>query len=99
MKNLSHVSRQQHGAALLTALVFLVMLTMLVLSSMNTNIMEERMAANSQEVNRSFQAAETGIATALDDSDAFATTNLATLDGTSGDTYNKPAITVGTYSE
>jgi len=84
----------QRGAALLTALVFLVLLTMLVLSSMNTNIMEERMAANSQEVNRAFQAAETGIETVMDDPDAFQTTNLPDLDGTTEDTYAKPALEI-----
>jgi type IV pilus assembly protein PilX len=86
-------ARPQRGAALLTALVFLVLLTMLVLSSMNTNIMEERMAANSQEVNRAFQAAETGIETAMDDSDAFQTTNT----GGAGDTYDKDPLDIGAY--
>ena len=89
--------RRQDGAALLTALIFLVLLTMLVLSSMGTNVMEERMAANSQEINRAFQTAETGLETVMNDSDAFNTTNLAILDGTSGDTYDKPADTVGDY--
>jgi type IV pilus assembly protein PilX len=84
----------QRGAALLTALVFLVLLTMLVLSSMNTNIMEERMAANSQEVNRAFQAAETGIETVMDDSDAFQTTHLAALDDGVDDTYAKPPLVI-----
>jgi type IV pilus assembly protein PilX len=87
---------RQQGAALLTALVFLVLLTMLVLSSMNSNIMEERMAANSQEINRVFQAAESGIAVVMNDGDAFQTTNLKDLDGTASDTYNKPAVSIGT---
>jgi Tfp pilus assembly protein PilX len=83
----------QRGAALLTALVFLVLLTMLVLSSMNTNIMEERMAANSQEVNRAFQTAESGIETAMDDSDAFQTTNTGGAD----DTYEKDPLNITGY--
>lgn len=91
--HVSTTAGSQRGAALLTALVFLVLLTMLVLSSMNTNIMEERMAANSQEVNRAFQAAETGIETAMDDSDAFQTTNT----GEVGDTYDKDPLDIGTY--
>ena len=85
----------QRGAALLTALVFLVLLTMLVLSSMNTNIMEERMAANAQEVNRAFQVAETGIETVMDDADAFQTTNTGGAD----DTYEKPPLDVGGTGE
>lgn len=61
----------QNGAALITALVLLVILTMLGLSSMSTNTMEERMAANSQEKNRTFQAAESGVDIAFDNADSF----------------------------
>jgi len=61
----------QQGAALITALVLLVILTMLGLSSMRTNVMEERMAANSQEIIRAFQAAESGLESAFGNSDAF----------------------------
>lgn len=61
----------QNGAALITALVMLVILTMLGLSSMSTNTMEERMAANSQESNRAFQAAEAGLDQAYADVDSF----------------------------
>jgi Tfp pilus assembly protein PilV len=67
----------QRGAALITALVFLVILTMLALSSMNTNIMDERMAGNSQEKNRAFQAAETALVVALENNDAFKITNYS----------------------
>lgn len=98
MKTNPTCPRPQRGAALLTALVFLVILTMLGISSMNTNILEERMAANSQEVNRVFQAAETGIDTVYDDADAFMTTNVSDLDGTASDTYAKPAVAVGDYN-
>ena len=73
--------KNQNGAALLFALVCLVILTMLALSSMNTNIMDERMAANSQEKNRAFQAAETTLAIALQNNDAYkATTFSDTVD-------------------
>jgi len=66
---------EQRGAALITALMMLVILTMLGLSSMNTTTMEERMAANSQEVNRAFQAASTGLEMAFNDSASFDTSN------------------------
>ena len=82
---------------LLTALIFLMILTMLAVSSMDTNVLEVRMAANSQDLNRAFQTAETGLQKVLFDDDAFQTTNLAALDGTEGDTYAKPAEEVGTY--
>jgi type IV pilus assembly protein PilX len=62
---------RQRGAALITALVLLVILTMLGLSSMTTNTMEERMSSNAQEKNRAFQAAEAGIQIAMTNSDTF----------------------------
>ena len=49
----------------------LVILTMLGLSSMRTNTMEERMASNTQEINRAFQTAESGLDTAYADANAF----------------------------
>ena len=62
---------EQRGAALITALVLLVILTMLGLSSMSTNTMEERMSSNAQEKNRAFQAAEAGIEIAMTNADTF----------------------------
>jgi Tfp pilus assembly protein PilX len=62
---------RQRGAALITALVLLVILTMLGLSSMTTNTMEERMASNAQEKNRAFQAAESGLNMAFTKQDSF----------------------------
>ena len=69
----------QKGAALITALVMLVILTMLGLSSIMTNTMNERMAANSQEVNRAFQAAETGLDLGYADADSFNINNTKVL--------------------
>ena len=66
---------QQNGAALITALVFLVILTMLALGSMSTSTLEERMAANSQEINRAFQTAESGLEIAFDDANSFSINN------------------------
>ena len=66
-----HTNNNQQGAALITALVMLVILTMLGLSSMSTNTMEERMAANTQESNRAFQAAESGLDQGYADADSF----------------------------
>lgn len=67
----------QKGAALITALVMLVILTMLGLSTLTTNTMNERMAANSQEVNRAFQAAESGLDLAYADVDSFNINNTS----------------------
>ncbi len=73
---------KQRGAALVTALVMLTILTLLALTSMSTNTLEEKMAANSQEVNRAFQTAETGLSLAIKDDDAFNTNNTVNDNGT-----------------
>ncbi len=86
-KTLNRTSDNQKGAALITSLVFLVILTMLALSSMNTNILGEKMAGNTQEKNRAFQAAETALAVALNNNLAF---------NTSG--YNSTVDDIGTYN-
>ena len=49
---------RQQGAVLIISLVFLIILTMLAITSMSTNTLEERMAANAVENNIVFQAAE-----------------------------------------
>lgn len=76
----------QQGAALLMALMFLVILTMIGFSSITSTTLEERMARNSRESNIAFQAAET----ALRDGE----TDLA---GT-GTSARVPAITVGDFT-
>jgi type IV pilus assembly protein PilX len=53
-------SRQQ-GAVLITSLIFLVVITMLVLSAMSTNTVEEKMVNNSLDRNAAFQAAEAAL--------------------------------------
>lgn len=90
-------SSHQNGAALITALVFLVIMTMLALSSMSTNTLEEKMAANSQEINRAFQTAETGLELVFDDEAAFNTVHRKELDGTADDTYDKSMGNIGDY--
>lgn len=91
---------KQQGAVLITALIMLVILTLLGLSSISTTTMEERMSANSQEITRAFQAASTGLAQVFDDEEAFATTNTLTVDGTADDPYDKSASvgSSGTYA-
>lgn len=85
----------ERGAALITALVFLVILTMLGLSSIGTTTMEERMAANAQEVNRAFQAASTGLEMAYNDGDAFDTSLTEANDGSGSDKYDKSDASIG----
>ena len=52
---------KQQGAVLITSLVFLIILTMLAVTSMSTNTLEEKMAANAVENNLVFQAAESAM--------------------------------------
>ncbi len=51
----------QSGAALVVALIILLVLTILGVSAMNTTSLEEKMAANAQELTRAFHAADSGI--------------------------------------
>lgn len=83
MKNqFSILNKGQSGAALITALVMMTIMTLLAITSMGTNTLEEKMAANSQEVNRAFQTAATGLQRVLDDNDAFDTNNKVDDNGT-----------------
>lgn len=53
--------RRQHGAVLIVALLFLVILTMLGLTAMSGTTMEERMAGNTRDINVAMQAAEAAL--------------------------------------
>ena len=59
------LSGKQDGAALVTSLVLLVIITVLAISGMNTATTELAMARNDQNYENAFQAAETGLETAL----------------------------------
>src|SRR5262245_48487105 len=59
-----HSRNNSKGAALVITLVFLVLLTILGLSSMGTTAIEEKMAHNARDRNLAFQAAETALLTA-----------------------------------
>ena len=56
-----NMARQQQGAALVVGLLILLLATFLAVASMNNANMQERMAANSQNLNSAFQAAESAI--------------------------------------
>ena len=65
----------QSGAVLFTALVLMVLMTLLAVTMMGNTAIDERMAQNSQEQNRAFQAAETGIELALANNATLSTSN------------------------
>ena len=52
---------RQKGAILIFCLVFLLVLTMMGVTSMESAVLEERMAGNMQDQNAAFQAAETSL--------------------------------------
>jgi type IV pilus assembly protein PilX len=56
----------QNGAALITGLIFLVVLTLISLSAIKSTSLEERMAGNARDQDVAFQAAEAGVRDALD---------------------------------
>jgi Tfp pilus assembly protein PilX len=82
MKQAHRIAHSQTGAALITALVLLTIMTLLAVTSMGTNTLEEKMAANAQETNRAFQTAETGLQLVLADDAAFDTNNKVDDNGT-----------------
>ena len=55
----------QRGAALITGLIFLVVLTLISLASMRTTSLEERMAGNARDQDVAFQAAEAAMRDAM----------------------------------
>lgn len=69
----THIQRvpRQRGAALITALVFLVILTVIGITALTTTGFEQRMAVNAQQGNRAFAAAETGLQRAINEAGSF----------------------------
>ncbi len=55
---------RQHGVALVMALVFLLLLTILGVAALNTTSLEEKMANNVKDRNLAFQSAESALAVA-----------------------------------
>ena len=60
-RQLTPMPHRQQGVALIMALVFLVILTIMGLAAMGTTSLEEKMAGNAKDRNLAFQAAETGL--------------------------------------
>lgn len=56
-----HTVRAQRGAVLIISLMFLVVLTLLAITSMSGTALEERMAGQYRDLNLAFQAAEAGL--------------------------------------
>lgn len=56
-----HSRHKQHGAVLITGLIFLVILTLLGVTAMRMASLEERMSGNMRDRNLAFQTAEMGL--------------------------------------
>ena len=74
-KQVIRMPTSQSGAVLFTALVLMVLMTLLAVTMMGNTAMDEKMAQNSQDRNRAFQAAETGIEMAIANSGSMNTSN------------------------
>jgi type IV pilus assembly protein PilX len=61
-----HALHKESGAVLIVSLIFLVVLTLLGISSMNSTILETKLAANERERNWAFQVAEMGLMNSTD---------------------------------
>jgi len=82
-----HALPRQRGAALITALIFLVILTVIGITALTTTGFEQRMAVNAQQGNRAFAAAETGLQKAINEAgsfDVFSTTDRTFTLGDNG---------------
>lgn len=59
--NANRIVNRQSGAVLVIGLIVLLVVTLLGVAGMNSSLMQERMAANAQNANRTFQAAESSV--------------------------------------
>ena len=88
MKQIQITSRnKQQGAALVVGLMLLVVITVLAISGMNTATTELALVRNVQAYEDAFQAAETGLATALSQGQ-FATAGATSMTQTPSSNQN-----------
>jgi len=79
---------KQQGIALLTIMIFLLILTVIGLSSMETSRLEQQMSGNTQWTNIAFQAAETGLIQSSKDTSWAAEVNPSSVPSASATTGN-----------
>ncbi len=84
----------QHGAALITALSILLILTVLGISAMSTSALQERMAGNARDYEVAFEAAESALRAAEQSlATSYATLNFDTVGGTNLNLFSKDTTT------
>jgi type IV pilus assembly protein PilX len=79
-----HHSTKQQGVVLVVSLIMLLIMTLLAVGSMNTTVLEEKMAGNYKDRNMAFQAAEAGLRAG---ESYLRTTVLPAFDGTTAGLY------------
>lgn len=76
---------RQQGVVLVVSLILLLLLTVIAITAASTSSLQSRMAANAQDMNLAFQAAESGLTRWMAEfniSDAFDRSNLLGGQGT-----------------
>jgi Tfp pilus assembly protein PilX len=79
-KSMQHI--HQRGSALIVSMVFLIILTILGISTMTTSRVEIRMAVNQQSADQAFQASASGIDQTLSQTNIFDTNAAAGINNT-----------------
>ena len=85
-----HQQNTQQGIALVVSLIMLLLMTLLAITSMNTTVLEEKMAGNYKDRNMAFQAAEAGVRAG--ENYLRTTTVLPVFDGSTAGLY-QPTLT------
>ena len=86
----SSAPARQHGAALVTTMVFLVVLTIAGVSAMQNNRLEQKMSTNLQEITHAFQYAESGLPRGLRSAELLDTGDTGAVDHQSPDLWICP---------
>jgi type IV pilus assembly protein PilX len=79
---LMHARSSQSGAALMVALIFLLVISIIAVAGVRSTTLQERMAGNTRDRNLAFQAAESGVREAEVFIESLA--SLGNFDGTDG---------------
>lgn len=80
-------SNRQGGAALITSLIFLLIMSLIAITSLNTSRLEQKMAANAQNTMRTFNAAESYVDKSVEDFSLFSTAVTSGNPATDADAY------------
>jgi Tfp pilus assembly protein PilX len=93
-----HTHTRQHGAALVTALLILLILAIIGITGMSDSIFDLRMAGNIQSYYNSLQQSESGIAAAISQGSSFTSSDQSDIFATGGSNplkdYIKPTVGV-----